>query len=387
LLPRLRSCGSASRNAGEANELAAAQEPEASMRTRATAILGRRRLLQAGGAAIASATLGPLLLSERTLAQTRTVYVNTWGGSWTAAEEAAYFKPFTEATGIQVRTVAPVSFAKLKAQVTSGNYEYDITEINQTEWLRAEREGLVEPIDWTIVQKDKLFPDAVFANGISYCALGTNLCYRKDKFPNGGPQSWADFWDVKRFPGTRSLYNSAPRTLFFALLADGVPPDKVYPFDLDRAFKKLDEIKPHIKVWWTQGNQSQQLIRDGEIDMMAIWNARASELAQQGVPVELVWNGAHIGITMWGVAKGAPNRKLAWQFIQFAVQPKQQAEFCNRLYYGPTNPKAYEFIKPEVAKQMPTYPENAKQAVTANAEWEGTNAAMLQERFTQWLAS
>jgi putative spermidine/putrescine transport system substrate-binding protein len=370
-----------------APEGAAAEGRKGSMRAKAGAILDRRRLLKAGGAAIASATLGPLLLTERTIAQTRTVYVNTWGGSWTAAEDAAFFKPFTQATGIQVRTVAPVSYAKLKAQVESGNYEWDITAINQSDWLRAEHEGLVEPIDWTIVQKDKLFPDAVFANGIAYCALGTNLCYRKDKFPNGGPQSWADFWDVKKFPGTRSLYNSAPRTLLFALLADGVPADKVYPFDLDRAFKKLDEIKPHIKVWWTQGNQSQQLIRDGEIDMMAIWNARASELAQQGVPVELVWNGAHVGITMWGVAKGAPNRKPAWEFIQFAVQPKQQAEFCNRLYYAPTNPKAYEFIRPEIAKQMPTYPENAKRTVTANAEWEAANAAMLQERFTQWLAS
>jgi putative spermidine/putrescine transport system substrate-binding protein len=356
------------------------------MRAKTSGSLGRRRLLKAGGAAIASATLGPLLLAERTIAQARTIYVNTWGGSWTAAEEAAYFKPFTAATGIEVRTVAPVSFAKLKAQVTSGNYEYDVTEINQTEWLRAEREGLVEPIDWTIVQKDKLFPDAVFANGISYCALGTNLCYRKDKFPNGGPRSWADFWDVERFPGTRSLYVNPARMLVFALLADGVPRDKLYPLDVDRAFRKLDQIKPHIKVWWTQGNQSQQLIRDGEIDMMAIWNARASELAAQGVPVELVWNGAHISITMWGVAKGAPNRKLGWEFIQFAVQPRQQAEFCTRLFYGPTNPKAYEFVKPEVARQMPTYPENARQAVIANAEWEGANAAMLQERFTQWMA-
>ncbi len=249
------------------------------MSTKRSTIFSRRRLLKTGGAAIASATIGPLLLTERTIAQTRTVYVNTWGGSWTAAEEAAFFKPFTEATGIQIRTVAPVSYAKLKAQVQSGSYEWDITAINQSDWLRAEKEGLVEPIDWTIVQKDKLFPDAVFANGISYCALGTNLCYRKDKFPNGGPKSWADFWDVKKFPGTRSLFNNAPRTLNAALLADGVPADKVYPMDIDRAFKKLDQIKPHIKVWWTQGNQSQQLIRDGEIDMMAIWNARASELA------------------------------------------------------------------------------------------------------------
>ena len=65
----------------------------------------RRRLLQGA----AAATLGPLLITERTIAQTRTVYVNTWGGSFTAAQDAAFFKPFTAATGIQVRTVTPVS--------------------------------------------------------------------------------------------------------------------------------------------------------------------------------------------------------------------------------------------------------------------------------------
>ncbi|MCW5729942.1 MAG: ABC transporter substrate-binding protein [Alphaproteobacteria bacterium] len=344
-------------------------------------------MLKLGGGLVAAAGIGPLIVTERTIAQTRTIYVNTWGGSWTAAEEAAFFKPFTEATGIRVRTVAPVSYAKLKAQVQTGSYEWDITAINQAEWLRAEREGLVEPIDWTVVKKDALFPNAVFANGIAYCALGTNLVYRKDKFPNGGPKSWADFWDVKKFPGTRSLYNNSLRTVIFALLADGVPKDKLYPLDVDRALRKLTEIKPHIKVWWTQGNQSQQLIRDGEVDMMAMWNARASELAGQGVPVELVWNGATVSTTMWGVAKGAPNRKAAWEFIQFAVQAKPQADFSNRLYYGPTNPEAFKHIKPEVAKQLPTYEENYKQIAPSNIEWEAANLASIQERFSQWLAS
>jgi putative spermidine/putrescine transport system substrate-binding protein len=347
----------------------------------------RRRFLTRAGATAAVAGLGPLIVTERTIAQTRTLYVNTWGGSWTAAEEDAFFKPFTAATGIRVKTVAPVSYAKLKAQVQSGSYEWDVTAIAAGDWLRAELEGYVEPIDWTIVKKEMLPPNAVFANGIAYCALGTNLCYRSDKFPNGGPKSWADFWNVEKFPGTRSLLNNGPRAIAYALLADGVPTDRLYPMDLDRAFKKLDQIKPHIKVWWTQGNQSQQLIRDGEVDMMAIWNARASELKQQGTPVELVWNGAMITTTMWGVVKGAPNRSLAWEFIQFAVQPKPQADFANRLYYGPSNPKAFDFISDAVARQLPTFSENEKVAVRQDAQWEGEHTAEMQERFVQWLAS
>jgi putative spermidine/putrescine transport system substrate-binding protein len=345
---------------------------------------GRRALLKGAAAA---AAVAPLIITDRTTAQTRTITVNTWGGSWTAAEEAALFKPFTEQTGIRVRTVAPVSYAKLKAQVQSGNYEWDVTSISQADLLRADREGLVEPIDWSIVKKEKLFPNATYANGLAFCALGTNLAYRKDKFPQGGPKNWADFWDVKRFPGTRSMLNNPVRTLQFALVADGVPLDKVFPIDIDRAFRKLDQIKPHIKVWWTQGNQSQQLLRDGEVDMIVMWNARASELQQQGHPVELVWHGATITTTMLGVAKGAPNRKLAWEFLQFALQAKPQADFANRLYYGPTNPDAFKHISTEVARQMPTYIENARVAIKSDTVWEAEHAARIQERFTQWLAS
>ena len=351
---------------------------------------GRRRILRGAGAAAATAALGTLIITERSIAQTRTLYVNSWGGSFTAAQDAAYFKPFTEATGIQVRPVTPVSYGKIKAQVRTGRYEFDMTSINSMQWLRASREGLAEPIDWTIVKKETLVPEAVVANGhgIASNIQGTNLCYRRDKFPGGGPKTWADFWDVKAFPGARGLcINDSPRTLIFALIADGVPIDKLYPLDLDRAFKKLNAIKPHIKVWWREGNQSQQLIRDGELDMMSIWNGRATELKQQGVPVELVWHGAVRSTSTWCVVKGAPNRRLAWELIQFASQPKPQAEFNKRLYYGPINPGAFELIPHELAVQLPTYGENLKISVREDDEWEADRIDAIEERFTQWVAS
>jgi putative spermidine/putrescine transport system substrate-binding protein len=347
--------------------------------------VSRRSFLK--GAAGGALAVGSPAVITSAQAQSRVIYVNTWGGSWTAAEDAAFFKPFTKETGITVRTVAPVSYAKLKAQVQSKNYEWDVTAISEADWLRAENEGLVEPIDWSVVDKSKLFDDPVSANGIKYCALGTNLVYRTDKFPKGGPKNWADFWDVQKFPGNRSLFNHPMRTLIFALLADGVPKDKLFPLDLERGFRKLNQIKPHIKVWWTQGNQSQQLLRDGEVDMMAMWNARGSELKQQGLPVEVVWDGATVHTTMWGVVKGARNAKAAWEFIQFAVQPERQAEFAARLFYGPSNPAAYKYLTPEVSRQLPTFPENLKQAVRPPPDWEAANAAAVQERFTQWLAS
>jgi hypothetical protein len=159
--------------------------------------------------------------------------------------------------------------------VQTRNFEWDLVNLGDVEYGQAVLEGLLDKVDKAAAKTDQLPPHMVRDYGITSYSLGTNLVYRKDKFPNGGPQSWADFWDVKRFPGPRCLFDRSFTCLAFALLADGVPIDKLYPMDLDRAFRKMSEIKPHIKVWWREGSQSQQLIRDGEVDIIAMWSARA----------------------------------------------------------------------------------------------------------------
>src|SRR3954471_21607024 len=97
--------------------------------------ISRRHLVRAV-AGIGAVSLAAPMLRRAAVAQERTLFVNTWGGSWTAAQAAAYFKPFTEETGIRVRSIAPVSYAKLKAQVQSKSYEWDLTSIEQGELVR-----------------------------------------------------------------------------------------------------------------------------------------------------------------------------------------------------------------------------------------------------------
>src|SRR5262249_1062354 len=149
--------------------------------------------------------------------------------------------------------------------------------------------------------------------------FSTVIAYRKDKFPNGGPASWADFWDTTKFPGPRSLQQYAARILPIALLADGVAIDKLYPLDADPAFKALDRSKPASRVWWTQGPQSQQLLRDGEMDVIGIWNGRIQELMDQGSATDFSWNQAEIDRAYWVVAKGTPRAELARKYIATAV--------------------------------------------------------------------
>jgi hypothetical protein len=96
-----------------------------------------------------------------------------------------------------------------------------------------------------------------------------------------------------------------------ALLADGVPRDKLYPLDVDRAFKKLEEIKPNITVWWTSGGQSAQLLHDGEVDMTMIWNGRASAVMKDDPDVAFTFNDGILQNTQLCILKNAPVAGIA----------------------------------------------------------------------------
>lgn len=345
----------------------------------------RRELLRASSLAVTAGLAAPAVISSSVRAQSRTLYVNSYGGDLEAGWKKAFCEPFAKTAGVEVRTVSPVNFAKLRAQVQTRAYEWDITCMNETELSQAEVDGLTEKINLGLV-KD-VPKSIILGNGVGAYNLGTTLVYRKDKFPNGGPRSWADFWDVKKFPGNRCLFNRPFTCLAWALLADGVPADKLYPMDVDRAFKKMSEIKPHIKVWWTQGSQSQQLIRDGEVDMIGMWSARAANLIEQGVPLEMVWNGAENFTSYWFVPKGTPRADLAWQFANFAAQPEQQAAFSKLLPYGPANPEAVKLVPEARMKLTPSWPTNLSVSFQHDAKWLAPRLGGIRERWTQWLAS
>ncbi len=64
-------------------------------------------------------------------------------------------------------------------------------------------------------------------------------------------------------------------------MADGVAPDKLYPLDVDRGFKKLDSIKAQT-IFWSTNSQAQQLFVDGEVNLGLILNGRAYDARRRG---------------------------------------------------------------------------------------------------------
>ena len=140
--------------------------------------------------------------------------------------------------------------------------------------------------------------------------------YNTDAFKGRpAPQSWADFWNVEKFPGGRAVFDKPRYMLEFATLADGVPKDKLYPIDIDRAFRKLDELKPHITLFFRQFDQARQLLATGAVTMSVASPAVISEAKRQGAPVEMVWNQGVVAYDYLTIPKGTKNKSAAMKYI------------------------------------------------------------------------
>jgi len=345
----------------------------------------RRRILQGAGAL---AVAGAVPLAAR--AQDRQIVVSDPGGPYTTAYREAFYDPFEKATGIKVVSVARESqpVAQFAAMVQTKNYVWDVTTLTLSADIPyLESKGLLEPIGLKASDYPDIMPEAITPNWLGVDVYSTVLAYRADKFKDGGPKSWADFWDVKKFPGRRCLRRSPLDTLEQALLADGVPLDKLYPLDVDRAFRSLDKIKPHVDIWWTSGAQAMQAIQSGDVDMISTWNGRAQAAKDGGAPVSIVWNQGLYSIEGWGIPKGTPRADAARQFVRFCADAKRQALLTRTLAYGPTNRKAFETIAKDRAALLPTTPENIRDMRLPSPQWWEANRQKVTERFNSWIIS
>jgi putative spermidine/putrescine transport system substrate-binding protein len=322
-------------------------------------------------------------------AETKQLVICNFGGYSQTVLEKAFFEPFEKATGIKCIGTSPPRLPKLKAMVESQNVEWDAIVLLDSWVERAARQNLLEPIDYSKIDKNDLFPDAAAEYGVGIYYFATGMAYNTKAYPTGkNPNTWKEFWDVKKFPGKRGMYKGAMEVLEFALMADGVPIDEIYPIDVDRAFKSLDKIKPYISLWWSGGEEPVQALVQGEVDLSSAWLTRVMGAQKGGAPIAPVLNQAILRLDMWAVPKGCKHKNEAMDFIAFTTDPMRQAILTNLLPYGPVSKKAFEYISPDVAKNLYSAPENASKMVLLNPKgriWWGENEAKVLERFQQWL--
>lgn len=211
---------------------------------------------------------------------TKAIVVRNSGGSYGEANQKAIYEPFTKETGIQVKVVN-IAYAQMLAQIKQGRPQFDVIDDSMADFVLFRQQGATEELDY---DRLKNFKNAGIAKSlVTPTAIGKNywssvMAYRTDAFGGRKPESWADFWDTRAFGGSRSLQalDADLPELEFALLADGVPLDKLYPLDVERAFKALDEIKGSVKKYWDTGALPGVLLGRKEVVASSVWQAAST---------------------------------------------------------------------------------------------------------------
>jgi putative spermidine/putrescine transport system substrate-binding protein len=306
-----------------------------------------------------------------------------FGGSYQDGQTKALFEPFEKETGIKVIQTTGVDIAKLRAQVQSKNVEWDLISIPDRLRYAAVKDGLLTPLNYKLINARDVMPTLVTEFAVGCVTIPMLLTYSTKAYPaDRAPKTWMDFWDPKKFPGPRGLYNAPTYILEFALIADGAPKDKLYPLDVPRALKSLDKIKGDVKVWWSQFPQPGVLLKSGEITMTP-WT-RSISFILEGEPLGISYEGAALTYEAWVVPKGAPHADNAMKFIDWALQPKPQAELTKYIAFGPTNSKATPFVDPKLRPLLSSDPENVKKGFLLSGDWWGPNLDKVNEQWNEW---
>ncbi len=319
--------------------------------------------------------------------------VVSWGGAYQESQRKAFIEPFTSETGAKVTEEEyNGEIAKIRAMVETNSVTWDVIDVDTQTALAGCAEGVLEVIDWAKLGLDR----AKFIGGdVTDCAVpnilySTIIAYDADKTPNG-PQTIADLFDTKKFPGKRGLQKNPFVNLEWALLADGVPLDKVYetlstPEGVDRAFKKLDTIKADV-VWWEAGAQPPQLLADGVVAMTSAWNGRIyNAIKSEGKHFVIMWDSQAYDWDWWAIPKGGPRLDEAYKFVSFASDPERMADQTNYISYGPANRDASANVNPDILPHLPSAPDNLKTAFGADPIFWADHGEELRERFNAWLA-
>lgn len=317
-------------------------------------------------------------------AETPRVVVASFGGAWQAAQHQAIFAPFGRENGVEV-VEAEYDGDYDEIREKGGAGEWDVVDVEPAELLRGVQEGIYEPIDYSGID-DAVPESARRPYGVAVMTYAIVLGYDAARFadPEAAPATWADFWDLERFPGKRALRNTPEWMLEIALMADGVPRDQLYPLDLDRAFRSLEKIEEAVVVFddWSQPGD---LLAAGEVALAVGTNGRLEAARDAGGTVGMSWHGGLVASDYLVIPKGSTQKERAQELVRYAVGREAQAAFPRLIDYGPINRLALEALPEEVLARLPSHPDHIADSLPFDADWWFAHEDEAHRRYAAWL--
>ena len=353
---------------------------------------------------------GAAFAMSATAALAEDMTIVSWGGAYTASQQAAYHDPYSAKTGVNIINDASSgeAVAKLRAMSEAGNITWDVVDVVAADALRLCDEGLALEIDADTQLADA--PDGTKAKDdfgdlmVNECFIpqivySTTFGYRKDLVGSTAPTSVCSVFDTAAYPGKRSLEKRPINNMEWALMCDGVAKADVYDVlatdeGKARAFAKLDTIKGDV-IWWSAGADTPQLLADGEVIMGSTYNGRLFALIEeQGQNVGMLWDGQVFDLDGWIIPAGLSDERKAraLDYVYFATDTQRLADQAKYISYGPARKSSAPLVSKhatlgiDMAPHMPTDPDNAKNTLLYNYSFWADYRDDIDAKFQAWLA-
>lgn len=326
----------------------------------------------------------------------------SWTGPYMRSQMLGFVRPYEAETNSKIHVEHyNGGISEIRDQVESANVIWDVVDLTQADSLRACEEGLLEDLsdielpdgsDGTSF-RDDFVEGALNDCGVGVIVWGTAYAYNTSQFADSPPTTIADFFDTKTYPGPRAIRNDPTVIMEWALMADGVPREDVYSTleteeGVQRALKKMEDIRPGLQVWET-GREPVRMLNAGDVAMSSIWATTGATAAlEEGADFTVNMDGRVIELDLFGIPKGSQHKDAAIDFIRFASSSESLASMVGYLPNGPTRKSSMALLSDDVLQRIPNGPAYEDSLyILSDAEWWAKNHARLEEAFEKWASA
>ncbi|GCA51553.1 MULTISPECIES: ABC transporter substrate-binding protein [Sinorhizobium] len=347
----------------------------------------KRRTLLGAGLAGASMLAMPAVLR----AQDKSLKVGVYGGYFKDSFDKNIFPEFTKATGIAIESVAEPTgeawLVQLEQAARAGQAPADVSMMSQVAMLKGQATDLWTPIDMAKIKNgsnllDRFvnkYPDGRIA-GIGavswYITLVTNTDVYKE-----APTSWQAFWDPANADklGLLALVSNSFLLEVTAKTFMGGTNALDTEEGVLKAFEKLAEVKPNVRLWYRDEAQFEQALKSGEIPMGQYYHDVTGLAAADGHPVRSTFpkEGGIQDSGCWALSRASQRVEEAHIFIDYMCQPAVQATLSRKVGTSPTvkrestdlTDKEFAAVSSDIEPIVPRYDLYQTKSDWLNQKW------------------
>jgi len=359
-----------------------------------TSRFSRRRFLATTGAVAGVAALGAPAIVR---AADRKIKVGTYGGYFEGAFKEHIYPEFTKATGIEVESVGVPTgetwLVQIRNAARAKKAPADVSMMAGVPRLRGDAQGLFLYLDEAklpnlsnLSERFQSRNDKGQLYGCGAVSWYITLCSNTKEIPEE-PTSWAEIWDPKNENqlGLLALASNSYLLEITAKTHFGGTDFLDTKEGIEKAFTKLTEVTPNVRLWYKDEGAFQQALQDGEIPMGQYYHDVTGLAAAEGFPVRSTFpkEGGVIDSGYWVVPKQAKPVEEAHVFIDYICQPSIQAALARNVGTAPVVDRAktdltdaeFASVSSDIDPIVPKY-----QIYIDHADW-------ITDRWTQMISS